>query len=159
MGHCKSRWVFFKNTYGRNGSSNQNSNEPPTHIGLRLIHCCAAKTSSSNSSTCIYNQESRSLKPSSSTILHRERANKVFGKRSLWLLACFFKFFTTTCLPLYRMRAEGRHLQRELRQADRCIHPIVIKEPQVTYDSCSQIMSYIFNMLICVGIILLDNLL
>jgi hypothetical protein len=27
------------------------------------------------------------------------------------------------------------------------------------YGSCSQIMSYIFNMLICVGMILLDNLL
>jgi hypothetical protein len=27
------------------------------------------------------------------------------------------------------------------------------------YDSCSQIMSYIFNMLICVCMILLDNLL
>jgi hypothetical protein len=27
------------------------------------------------------------------------------------------------------------------------------------YSSCSQIMSYIFNMLICVGMILLDNLL
>jgi hypothetical protein len=86
--------------------------------------------------------------------------NKVFGKRSSRLLACFVKFFTTSRLRLRRSRAERRRLQRELRQADRRLHSIVIvKEPHVTYGSCSQIMSYIFNMLICVGIILLDNLL
>jgi hypothetical protein len=63
-------------------------------------------------------------------------------------------------LPLRWSRAEGRRRQRELRHADRRLHPvIIIKEPQVTYGSCFQIMSYIFNMLICVGIILLDNLL
>jgi hypothetical protein len=63
-------------------------------------------------------------------------------------------------LPLRRSRAEGRRLQRELHQADHRLHPVVIvKEPQVTYGSCSQIMSYIFNMLICLGMILLDNLL
>jgi hypothetical protein len=62
--------------------------------------------------------------------------------------------------PLRRSHAEGRRLQRELRQADHRLHPVVIiKEPQVTYNSCSQIMSYIFNMLICIGMILLDNLL
>jgi hypothetical protein len=62
------------------------------------------------------------------------------------------------CLPLRRSHAEGRLLQRELHQADRHLHPVVIgKELQVTYGSCSQIMSYIFNILICVGMILLDN--
>jgi hypothetical protein len=86
--------------------------------------------------------------------------NKVFGKRSSRLLARFVKFFTTAHLPLHRSRAEGRRLQRELHQADHRLHPVVIvKEPQVIYGSCSQIMSYIFNMLICVGMILLDNLL
>jgi hypothetical protein len=129
-------------------SCHRNSNIPtatktPSHLG---------------SSTCICDQESRSPEPSSLAILHRERANKVFGKRSLRLLAHFIKFFTTARLPLRRSHAEGRRLQRELRQADRRLHPIVIiKEPQVTYGSCSQIMSYIFNMLICVGMILLDN--
>jgi hypothetical protein len=84
----------------------------------------------------------------------------VFGKRSSRLLARFVKFFTTARLPLHRSRAEDRRLQCELRQTDRRLHPVVIvKEPQVTYGSCSQIMSYIFHMLICVGIILLDNLL
>jgi hypothetical protein len=67
---------------------------------------------------------------------------------------------TTAYLPLRWSHAEGHCLQRELRQADRCLHPVIIvKEPQVTYSSYSQIMSYIFNMLIRVGMILLDNLL
>jgi hypothetical protein len=58
------------------------------------------------------------------------------------------------------MHVEGRRLQHELRQADRRVHPIVIvKEPQVMCGFHSQIMSYIFNMLICVDMILLDNLL
>jgi hypothetical protein len=86
--------------------------------------------------------------------------NKVFGKRSSRLLTRFIKFFTTARLPLRRSRAEGRRLQRKLRQADRRLHPIIIvKESQVTYGSCSQIMSYIFNMLRCVVVILLDNML
>jgi hypothetical protein len=63
-------------------------------------------------------------------------------------------------LTLRRTRIEGRRLQHELRQVDRSLHPIVvIKEPQVTYDFSSQIMSYILNMLICVDMILLDNML
>jgi hypothetical protein len=63
-------------------------------------------------------------------------------------------------LPLRRSRAEGCRLQRELRQTDRRLHPtVIVNEPQVTYGSCSQIMSYIFNILICVCMILLDNLL
>jgi hypothetical protein len=145
---------------GRQGSSNQNSHEPPTHLSLHLIHCCATKTSSFRSSTCIYDRESRSPKPSSSTILHRERANKVFRKRSSRLLVRFFKFFITARLYICRTRVEGHRLQCELHQADRCVHPIfVIKEPQVTYGSCSQIMSYTFNMLIFIGMISIDNLL
>jgi hypothetical protein len=63
-------------------------------------------------------------------------------------------------LPLRRSRAESHRLQRELHQTDHRLHPVVIvKEPQVMYDFCSQIISYIFNILIYVGIILLDNLL
>jgi hypothetical protein len=122
--------------------------------------CCAAEATSSHSLTCICDRESMSPEPSSSAILHRERVNKIFGKRSSRLLTCFIKFFTTARLSLRRSRVEGRRVQRELHQADRRLHPVVIiKKPQVTYDSCSQIMSYIFNMLICVVMILLDNLL
>ncbi len=118
------------------------------------------QATSSHSSTCICDRESRSPELLSSVILHRERANKVFRKRSSRLLTRFVKFFTTARLPLRRSHAEGRRLQRELRQTDRHLHPVIIvKELQVTYGSCSQIMSYIFNMLICVGMILLDNLL
>jgi hypothetical protein len=109
---------------------------------------------------CIYDRERRSPKPSSSAILHRERVNRVFGKRSSQLLTRFVKFFTTAHLPLRWSQAEGHHLQCKLHQADHHLHPIVIvKEPQVMYGSCSQIMSYIFNMLIHVAMILLDNLL
>jgi hypothetical protein len=65
-----------------------------------------------------------------------------------------------THLPLRRTRAEGHRLQRELRQVDRHLQSIiVVKKSQVTYGSCSQIISYIFNMWICVDMILLDNLL
>jgi hypothetical protein len=69
-------------------------------------------------STCICDRESMSLKSSSSAILHRERANKVFGKRSSRLLARFFKFFITAHLLLHRTCAEGRRLQCKFRQAD-----------------------------------------
>jgi hypothetical protein len=87
---------------------------------------------------CICDRESMSLKPSSSAILHRERANKIFEKQSSQLLTHFVKFFTTAHLPLRHSRVEGRRLQRELHQVDRCLHPvIVVKEPQVTYGSCS----------------------
>jgi hypothetical protein len=86
--------------------------------------------------------------------------NKAFEKRSSRLLAGFFKFFTMVHLPLHRTQAEGHRLQHKLRQDDRRLHPIIIvKEPPVTYGSYSQIMSYIFNMWICVDMILLDNLL
>jgi hypothetical protein len=119
---------------GHHRSSNQNNQELPTHLGLHLI-CCAVKTSSSRSSTCIYDEESRSPDLSSSAILHQERANEVFRKWSSRLLARFFKFFTTTHLPLHRTRAEGHRIQRKLRQTDHRLHPIIIKEPQVTCGS------------------------
>jgi hypothetical protein len=87
-------------------------------------------------------RESRSSKLSSLAILHRERVNKVFKKRSLRLLARFFKFFIMAHLPLHWTRVKGHRLQHELYQADRHLHPIVIvKEPQVTYGFSSQIMS------------------
>jgi hypothetical protein len=137
-----------------------NNHEPPTHLDFCLLHCCTAKAISSRSSTCIYIRESRSPKPSSSSILHQERVNMVFGKRFSQLLARFFKFFITTRLPLHRTCTKGRCFQCELRQDGRHLHSIVIvKEPQVTYGFSFQIMSYILNMLIWVGIILLDNLL
>jgi hypothetical protein len=129
------------------------------HLIFRLLRYCATKATSFCSSTCICGRESRSLKLSSLAILHQERVNKVFGKQSR-LLACFFKFFITACLPLRRMHVESHRLQRELCQADHCLHPIIIIiELQVTYSFSPKIMSYLLDMLICVGMVLLDNLL
>jgi hypothetical protein len=63
-------------------------------------------------------------------------------------------------LPLCRTHVEGCRLQRELRQTVRRLHLIVVfNEPQVTYGFPSQIIYYILNMLICVAMILLNNLL
>jgi hypothetical protein len=112
-----------------------NNHKPQTHLAFHLLRYCAAKTTSSRSSMCIYDQKSRSPEPPSSTILHRKRANKVFGKRSSRLHAHFFKFIITAHLSLCRRRVEDRCLQHKLCQAKRRLHPIiVIKEPQVTYD-------------------------
>jgi hypothetical protein len=117
-----------------------NSHENTNTSRFRRFCCCAAKATSSRSLMCICDRESRSPEP----FVHCSLASSS----------------ETARLPLRRSRAEGHRLQRELHQADRCLHSVVIvKEPQVTYGSCSQIMSYIFNMLICVGMILLNNLL
>jgi hypothetical protein len=60
-------------------------------------------------------------------------------------------------LPLCRTRAKDHRLQCELCQVERHLQQIVvIKEPQIMYGSCSQIMAYIFYMLIRIGMILLD---
>jgi hypothetical protein len=50
-----------------------------SHIGFCLLCWCVVNATLSRSSTCIYDRESRSLELSSSSILHRERTNKVFG--------------------------------------------------------------------------------
>jgi hypothetical protein len=95
-----------------------NNHEPPMHLVFCLLRCYAAKATSFRSSMCICDRERRSSEPSSSVILHRESANKVFGKRSSRLLTCFFKFFITARLPLRWTCAEGHRLQCELCQAD-----------------------------------------
>jgi hypothetical protein len=96
-----------------------NSHENTNTSRFHRFCCCAAEATSSRSSTCICDWESMSPEPLSSAILHQERTNKVFGKRSSRLLARFVKFSTTARLPLHRSRAESHRLQRELRQADR----------------------------------------
>jgi hypothetical protein len=146
---------------GYHGSSNTRTATKNTNASRFHCFCCyIIEATSSRSSTCICDQERRSPKPSSSAILYQEGVNKVSVKRSSRLLARFIKFFTTACLPLRQSCTEGHRLQHKLRQANRRLHlVIIVKEPQVTYGSCSQIMSYIFNMLICVVMILLDNLL
>jgi hypothetical protein len=60
-------------------------------------------------------------------------------------------------LPLCRTHAKGHRLQCELCQVESHLQQIIIiKEPQIMYGSCSQIMAYIFYMLIRIGMILLD---
>jgi hypothetical protein len=53
-----------------------NNHEPPTHLVFHLLRCSTTKATSSRSSMCIHNQESRSSESSFSAILHRERVNK-----------------------------------------------------------------------------------
>jgi hypothetical protein len=137
MGCCNPRRVFpiIRVTAMELVTTN---NHKPMQLGFYFLRCCAKKAISFCSSTCIRDRESRSPKPLSSAILHREMVNKVFGKRSSRLLACFFKFFITARLPLCWTRAEDRHLQRKLHQVDRCLHPnVVVKESQVMYSFSS----------------------
>jgi hypothetical protein len=107
MGRCNPRWVFPINTCGRHRSSNTRTTRVTNASRSHRFCCCSTEATLSRLSTCIYDQESRPLEPSSSVILHWERANKVFGKRPSRLLARFVKFFTTARLPLHRSRTNG----------------------------------------------------
>jgi hypothetical protein len=135
-----------------------NNHDPPPHLGFCLLRCCATKATSSRSLTCICDRESSSLKPSFSMILHRERGNKAFGKRSTRLLDRFSKFILTACLPLHRSHGESCRINCELRQSMCSLQKsTIIKEDMYVLNF--PIMSYILNILTCVGIILLDSLL
>jgi hypothetical protein len=91
MGHCNPRQIFPINTCDRHGTSN---NEQPWVTNASsffcLLCCCGVKATSSRSSTCICDRESRSLESLTSVILHWKRANKVFWEA----------IFATTCLLL-----------------------------------------------------------
>jgi hypothetical protein len=128
------------------------------HLGFCLLYCYATKSTSSRLSTYICDWESRSPKPSSLAILHRKKANKVFGKHSTRLLDRFSKFIITTCLPLRWSCAGPRHIYHKLRESACGLqNSITVKEDMYVLDS--RIMSYILNISICVGMILLDILL
>jgi hypothetical protein len=136
-----------------------NSHKPLTHFGFCLLCCCTAKATSSCSSTCIYDRENRSLVPSSSVITAPEEANKVFGKHSTWLLDRFSKFIITTRLPLRWTSVDCRHLQCVIVQTEWHLHnSTVVKEEEASYIVFSLIMSYMLNLVICIGMILLDLL-
>jgi hypothetical protein len=131
-----------------------NNHEPPTHLGFRLLHYCTAKATSSCSLTCIHDLESGSPEPSSSAILQRERANKFLGSD---LYDCSLASSSSSSQLIYPF---VRCMSRVVAFNANSVRPIIIvKEPHVTYGFSSQIMSYILNMFICVGMILLDNLL
>jgi hypothetical protein len=139
MGCYNPRRVFPIYMCGHYGNSNIRTTTKNTNASRFRRFCCrASEATSSRSSTCICNRESRSPELSSSAILHWESANKVFGKRSSQLLARFIRFFTTARLPLRRSRTEGHRLQRELRQVNHRLQlVVVVKEPQVKYGFCS----------------------
>jgi hypothetical protein len=96
---------------------------------------------------------------SSSAILHRERANKVFGKRSARLLECFhiavlYVLVTTARLPPRQWGAIRRRQARggaDHRRRHLCL---VIPVTQDTYDFLSLTMLFIPSM-IWLGLILL----
>jgi hypothetical protein len=96
---------------------------------------------------------------SSSAILHRERPNKVFGKRSARLLerfhiAVFYVLVATACLPPRQWGATRRRQARRGADRRRRLLYLVIPVRQETYGFLSLTMSFIPSM-ICLGLILL----
>jgi hypothetical protein len=83
--------------------------------------------------------------------------NEVFGKHSTRLLDRFSKFIIMTHLPLRRSCAEPHRIYYELCQSAHDLQKSTsVKED--TYVLNSRIMSFILNILICVGTILLHSL-
>jgi hypothetical protein len=76
------------------------------------------------------------------------------------MLECFIKFVITALLHFHRTHADCRRLQCTVTKI-KChlLNSIVIKEGEAMHILFSQIMSYILGIIICVGTILLDNLL
>jgi hypothetical protein len=128
------------------------------HLGFHLLHCCVVKASSSRSSTCICNRESRSLESSTSVILHQKRANKVFRNDLHDYSIRFIKLFIMTHFPLCWLCIEPHHIYCELRQSTHGLQEYTATQ-EVMCVFNSWIMTYILIMLICVGMILLNNLL
>jgi hypothetical protein len=78
-GRCNSCRVFPINTCGPHGTSNNEQLQATNASTLVPPPLLRVKAISSRLSTCIYDRENRSSELSSSTILYRERVNKVFG--------------------------------------------------------------------------------
>jgi hypothetical protein len=92
-------------------------------------------------------------------ILHRERANKGFEKHSTWLLNRFFKFIITARLPLHRASADHCRLQCTVVQTEWHLrNSTVVKEEEASFVLLYLIMYYMLNLVICIGMILLDLL-
>jgi hypothetical protein len=134
-----------------------NSHKPPMHLSFHLLHCYVDKASSSRSLTCICDPESRSPRPLSSTILHWERANKVFGNYSMRLLDHFFKFITTR-LPFPQASANRHGLQCVVVTEWRLHNSTIVKDEKTPYVLFSLITYYMLNLVICIVMILLDLL-
>jgi hypothetical protein len=102
--------------------------------------------------------ESRSPEPSFLVILHREGANKVFGKHSTWLLLEVHYHHTSTTSS--GARRPSHCLLCAVAQTKRFhLNPIVIKEEESSYVLFSNHPLHTAYVLICICMILLDNLL
>jgi hypothetical protein len=134
-----------------------NNHEPPMHLSFHLLRYCVDKSTSSRSPACTGDWESRSLEPSSLTILHRGGQIRFLESDLYDCSICFIKLFITTHLPLRRSHVEHCHIYHEFCQSMRGLQESTVEK--VTYLLNSQIIFCILNMLICVGMILLDNLL
>jgi hypothetical protein len=151
--------VFPINTCGRHESSNtRTTTKTPTHLDF------TASTAASPRLFHLVHRRAFTIGRVGLQNPHPQQSCTGRGRIRILVSdlhgARFVKFFTTARLSLHQSRVEGHRLHRELHQVDRRLHLIiVVKEPQVTYGYFSRIMAYIFNMLIYVGMILLDNLL
>ena len=73
-------------------------------------------------------------------VLHRERVNEVFGKRSARLLdlfLIFIDFVIMARLPLRRVGATRHRKQRQVVDRRRLIYPTPIVTKKETYDLLS----------------------
>jgi hypothetical protein len=70
----------------------------------------------------------------------------------------FVKLFITTHLHIHQSRAEPHHIYYKLCQSVRGLQEYTVIE-EVMHVLNYLIMSYILNILICIGMILLDNML
>jgi hypothetical protein len=144
---------------GHHGSSNTNNYENiPTHLGFA--------TSAIAPRRLLYPVHRRASAIESVGLRNHRPQRSCTGRGWIRFLEAIFATARSLHQVLHHdssnsssVAHRGLSHQHEFHQADRRLHSIiVIKVPQVTYDS-SQIMTYIFNMLICLGMILLDNLL
>jgi hypothetical protein len=133
---------------------------PQTHLGFRGLRCWVTKTSSSQSSTCIYDRERRSLELLSLMILHWERVNKVLwsvlwdcsiasSTSSSWLVYIFIERALT--IVVYNTSL--------LKLSGVFTIQLSSRKNEASYVLYSQIITYILSLMICIDMILLDNLL
>jgi hypothetical protein len=127
------------------------------HLDFCLLRSCAAKATSSRSSTCTCDQESTPTESSSSVIPHQKMVNKVFGKRSTRLIDHLLKFVITY---LFIRRTPTIVVCNAPSSKVRGVFSnLVVEEEESSYIHLSLIMYFILSMMICICIILLNNLL